>query len=179
MRRKVYIASLFLLLALPVWIVVLFNKLTPESSDFPSIVKFTFILASVFLLVLNQTIDYHKDNSPKIRFLYTLISFLPLVAISFTPIEQLIIDTSNIVWFIILLAIYSIFSNHTGVLAKNRSRGVENVSFILILISFVLSIVSVLSGNTLFFSSWLVSIFVVLIFSVTILFKKKRADLIE
>lgn len=177
MRRKLYIASLFLLLALPAWIIILFNQLTPESPDFPSNVKLSFVLISIFLIVLNQTIDYQKDNSFKIRFIYTLMSFLPFVAISFTPIDQLIIATSNLVWITLLLSIYSIFANHTGVLSVNPSRGIEKFSLMLIILSFMLSIASILTGKPILFSSWLISIVAVLILSVAILFKKKSADL--
>lgn len=179
MRKKLYITSLFLLLVLPVWIIVLFNGLKPEFPEFPYSVKLSFILVSVFLIVLNQTIDYHKDNSFKTRFVYTSMSFLPLIAVSFTPIDQLIIETSNLVWIALLLSIYSIFANHTGVLSVNPSRGIEKISFSITAVSFALAIGAIISGNTLFFSSWLISIFAVLVLSIAILFKKKPVDLTD
>jgi hypothetical protein len=83
------------------------------------------------------------------------------------------------VWIAILLSIYSIFANHTGVSSVNPSRGIEKVSFLMTVVSFALAIGAILSGNSLFFSTWLISIFAVLVLSIAILFKKKPADLTD
>lgn len=176
MRRKLYILTLILLLVIPLFSIYLIFNLSPQNTNFPSELKMLFMLSGFFLVLLNQAIDYSKDNKTIIRFLFTVLSFLPLLTFSFFSISELIIETPLLVWITLSISVYGILINHTGFLSKNKTRAIERIAMLVLLISFILSFFALNSPTNITFTLWLWSIYGSLAVSIAVLFNKKSAS---
>ena len=177
MKRKIYIFTLILLVVLPAYFIFKLNALNPVLGNFPATLKLLFILVGVYIILLNQAVDYQKDNSNVIRFIFTAISFLPLIAFSYYPLPEIIIQTPDIIWISILISIYSILTNHTGFFSVNPTRILEKITCWIILVSFILSILAIYRHSPLYFSIWLISVILTVLSALSIVFQKKSANL--
>jgi len=177
MRKKLYLLTLVLLLAIPLMAVYLISDLSPQKTDFPSSLKILFLLCGLFLVLLNQAIDYLKDNKTIIRFTFTLFSFLPLITFSLFSSSELIIETPLLIWICLTVSIYSILINHTGVFSQNNTRTIEKIATLVLTISLFLSIYALSSNTDYAFTLWLWSIYLSLIVSIAVLFNKRPASI--
>lgn len=176
MRRKLYILTLLLLLVLPLFSIYLIFNLKPQNTNFPSELKMLFMLSGFFLVLLNQAIDYRKDNKTIIRFIFTVLSFLPLLTFSFFSISDLIIETPPLVWITLSVSVYSILINHTGFLSQNKTRAIERIAMLVLITSLFLSFYALNSTTNMAFTLWLWSIYGSLAVSIAVLFNKKSTS---
>ena len=176
MRKKLYILTLALLLVIPLVAFYLISDLSPQKTDFPSTIKILFLLCGLFLVLLNQAIDYLKDNRPVVRFLFTFFSFLPLISFSFFSTSSLIIETPLFVWIGLTVGVYGILINHTGVFSQNNTRTIEKIATVVLTISLFLSFYALNTTTTTAFTLWLWSIYGSLVVSIAVLFNKKSAS---
>lgn len=176
MRKKIYYLSLALILLLPILAIGMALRLDPSQLNFPGDIRWLLIIAAVFIVVLNQLIDYHKDNKNRIRFLFTFFSLLPVIPVSLFPIRFIILEASDYLIFSFMISLGTLLINHSGVLAKSPSHLFGKLTFIFTLVAIVLSVLFAFYPNNSLFNGILLLIGLSFLSSLRMIIDKKSPD---
>jgi hypothetical protein len=164
----------FLLLSFPIAILLLALALDPSSTSFTIQFKLITLFASAYFILINEYICLHKDNSPAINLAYRLLSSLPfLVFLFYSPLD-LINSFSTLVWLSFIISFHAILFNHAAILSRNKNLLHERITGGLTIVSLVIGLVTIVQPTATFFVLAGVILFVLLIYSVVVLFRVRK-----
>jgi hypothetical protein len=177
MKSKIYQGALAGMIGWPVGAVALIIFLNPTNTSFPILLKVFFLFIALFSFSLNYVVDYQQDNSRITQLLIRYTGILPFVILLPFRSHELILHPPYLVWFVFLLSVYVTLFNHFGGFRINRQVFLSKMGALISLLSFLLGLHAITTGNSTGFTLWFISIVLVILAAIGQVFHKKKPKL--